>query len=88
MHPQLAVRSEEVLSEITAMWANIGNSLQIFEVYKEFIDRDVSLQEALFDILVELLLFGVFTIKTIKVLEDLSRLQYSSSGVSFKIRSF
>jgi hypothetical protein len=69
MHPQLAVRSEEVLSEITAMWADIGNSLQIFEAYKEFIDRDVSLQEALFDVLVELLLFGVFTIKTIKFMK-------------------
>jgi hypothetical protein len=48
------------------MWADIGNSLQIFEAYKEYINVDESLQDALFDILVELILFAVFTIKTIK----------------------
>lgn len=66
---QLAIRSGEVLGEITAMWADMGNSVQIFEAYKDFVEKDVTLQEALFDVLVELLLFGVFTIKATKFLK-------------------
>lgn len=48
------------------MWADISNNLLVFDVWKEFIEADVTLQEIVFEILVELLLFAAFTIKTIK----------------------
>ena len=54
------------MEEITAMWADISNSLQIFEVYRDFIEHDTAVQEVLFDVLVDLLLFAVFTIQTVK----------------------
>jgi len=48
------------------MWADISNSLLVFDVWKDVIETDVTLQEIVFEILVELLLFAAFTIKTIK----------------------
>ena len=48
------------------MWADVSNSVQVFEGYKDFIERDFATQEVLFDILVDLLYFAVFTIKTVK----------------------
>ena len=63
---QLALRSDEVLSEVTATWADISSSLQILEIYKDFIESDAAMQEALFDVLIDLLSFGVFTIEIVK----------------------
>ncbi|KAI4210724.1 MAG: hypothetical protein LQ351_006399 [Letrouitia transgressa] len=65
---ELGVRSDEVLARITAMWADISNSLQIFEVYKDFIRQDAAVQEVLFDVLVDLLLFTVVTIQAMKLI--------------------
>lgn len=48
------------------MWADISNSLLVFEVWRDLIGTDMTLQEMVFDVLVELLLFAAFTIKTIK----------------------
>lgn len=50
------------------MWADISNSLQIFEVYKDFIRQDAAVQEVLFDVLVDLLLFTVVTIQAMKLI--------------------
>ncbi|OKO93437.1 hypothetical protein PENSUB_12500 [Penicillium subrubescens] len=63
---QLAQRSQEVLETVTGMWVEIGNSLQIFDVYKDLIVEDMSLGLALVETHEELLKFAVATIKTLR----------------------
>jgi hypothetical protein len=48
------------------MWVEIGNSLQIFDVYKDLIVEDMSLGLALVETHEELLKFAVATIKTLR----------------------
>ncbi|KAI1271208.1 hypothetical protein F5Y07DRAFT_404632 [Xylaria sp. FL0933] len=62
---QLALKSEEFLSEITKMWSDIGNSLQIFDVYKDHIAQDPRLGLILFEVLEELQKFAIYTIKNL-----------------------
>jgi len=62
---QLAERSEEFLSLITQMWSDIGNNLQVFDVYKEHIGEDPGLGLILFEVLEELQKFAVFTVRSL-----------------------
>lgn len=66
MELQLAQRSQEVLETVADMWVEIGNSLQIFDIYQEVILGDSSLSLALFETHEELLKFAVATIKILK----------------------
>ncbi|KAJ8130114.1 hypothetical protein O1611_g3512 [Lasiodiplodia mahajangana] len=63
---QLAARSEDVLSTITQMWSDIGNNLQVFEVYQDHIAEDAGLGLIVFEVMEEVQKLAVFTIKTLK----------------------
>ena len=45
------------------MWSDIGNNLQIFEVYKDHIKQDDALKLVQFEVFEELQRFAVYTIK-------------------------
>ena len=55
-----------MLETVADMWGEIGNSLQIFDVYRDIILDDRSLSLALFETHEELLKFAVATIKILK----------------------
>jgi hypothetical protein len=63
---KLVIRSDDLLLQITKIWVDISNSLLVFNVWRDVIETDVTLQDIASKILVELLLFASFTIKTIK----------------------
>lgn len=48
------------------MWSEIASGLQIFDVYREFIEKDRSLTGVIFDVLVEVIMFAVATINALK----------------------
>lgn len=47
------------------MWSDIGNNLQIFEVFQDHIAEDAGLGFIVFEVMEELQKFAVFTIKTL-----------------------
>jgi hypothetical protein len=64
------------------MWSEIASGLQIFDVYREYIEKDRSLTGVIFDVLVEVIMFGVETVKALKYARPDSRsevLRYGSS---------
>ncbi|KAL2833836.1 hypothetical protein BDW59DRAFT_156634 [Aspergillus cavernicola] len=69
---QLAERSEDFLSSITEMWADISNSLEVFKTYDKQIKEDQELGVILFEILEELQKFAVCTITNLKSMGPLN----------------
>ena len=47
------------------MWTDIGADLGVFEIYRKWTDTEKTLQEALFDLLIDLSIFAVDNIRTI-----------------------
>ena len=60
---QLASESEKVLNEIAKILGDLDQGLALFEIYSQGLELEPSLLQALFDILVELVLCSVAAIK-------------------------
>ncbi|KAI1130884.1 hypothetical protein F5Y10DRAFT_234969 [Nemania abortiva] len=59
----LASESENALGEITTILSDLGHRLALFEIYSNDLELEPSLLQALFDVLVDLALCSVTTIK-------------------------